>query len=71
MKYRYNVAVLETVLSKTAVESERKLSHEELMQEVERRRVGGKLSLSGVKDVDTYVDSAYEDGREIHDGLFA
>lgn len=71
MKYRYNVTVIETQVSKTAVESERKLKYEELMQEVERRRVKGGLSLVGVKDVDSYVESAFEGTKELHEGLFA
>ena len=65
-KFRYVVKVVETLESITAVESEKKLVWSKIKDIAERRRVEGKLSFSGVTDVDMWVCDAYIDGKEIH-----
>lgn len=67
-KYRYVMAVQETVESTTAIESDRKMTFDELKEEAERRRVCGKLSLRAVKDVDIWCEAAY-DGKNGMDAL--
>ena len=61
-KFRYVVKVVETLESITAVESEKKLVWSKIKDIAERRRVEGKLSFSGVTDVDMWVCDAYCDG---------
>ena len=67
-KYRYVMAVQETVESTTAIESDRRMTFDELKEETERRRVGGNLSLRAVKDVDIWCEAAY-DGKNGMDAL--
>jgi hypothetical protein len=62
-KYRYVMAVQETVESTTAIDSDRRMTFDELKDEAERRRVGGKLSLRAVKDVDIWCEAAYDAKR--------
>lgn len=63
-KYRYVMKVVETVESKTAVDSDVKLPWAALQKIAEKRRISGDLSVCGVKDVDMWVDAAYVDGVE-------
>lgn len=70
-RYRYVMEVVEEVHYTTAIESERKLSYDEVRDACETRRANGGLSLKGVAEVDMWIDSAYEDGAEIRDGAFA
>lgn len=62
-KYRYVVKVEETVLSSTAIESDKKLSWDALKGIAESRRVKGQLSLVGVTDVDSWCDEAFVNGK--------
>lgn len=61
-KFRYVVKVVETVEYLTAVESDTKLNWNRIKDIVELRRLEGKLSFSGVTDVDSWVQEAYCDG---------
>lgn len=65
-KFRYVVKVVETVESLTAVESDKELPWSRIKYIAEKRRLAGKLSFSGVSDVDMWVCDAYVDGKEIH-----
>ena len=64
-KFRYVVAVEEIVESTTAIESDRKLTWDELKKEAERRRVEGKLSFRAVKDVAMWCEEAYKGKKKI------
>ena len=64
-KYRYVMAVQETVESTTAIESDRRMTFAELKDEAERRRVEGKLSLRAVRDVDIWCEAAYDGKRSM------
>ena len=64
-KYRYVVAVQETVESTATIDSDRKMSWQELRDEAERRRVNGSLSFRAVKDVDMWCEAAYAGKRQI------
>lgn len=64
-KFRYVVKVVETVEYLTAVESDTKLNWNRIKDIVELRRLEGKLSFSGVTDVDSWVQEAYRDGVEV------
>ena len=59
-KFRFVVAVEEVVESTTAIESDSKLTWEELKKEAERRRVKGMLSFRAVKDVTMWCEEAYK-----------
>jgi len=64
-RYRYVVAVQETVESTTAIESNRKMSWIELMGEAERRRVDGSLSFKAVSGVEMWCEAAYDRKKAI------
>ena len=63
-KYRYVMAVRETVESTTEIESDRSMSFVELSDEAERRRVEGKLSFRAVRGVGIWCESALKGGKE-------
>ena len=64
-KFRYVVAVEEVVESTTAIESDRRLTWDELKEETERRRVKGKLSFRAVKDVTMWCEEAYKGKKKM------
>lgn len=70
-RYRYVMEVVEEVHYTTAIESERKLTYDEVKDRCEALRANGGLSLKGVAEVDMWLDSAYEDGREVRGNPFA
>ena len=64
-RYRYVMKVVEDVEYSTAIESDKKLSHEELKDIAERRRVEGRLSFMSVANVDIWCDEAYDNMKEM------
>ena len=54
--------VTETVESQCVIESDRKLTFEQLRRRAEKRRVDGKLMGTGVPDVEIFCESASKDG---------
>jgi len=63
-KYRYVMAVQETVESTTVIESDKSMSFVELSDEAERRRVEGELSFRAVRDVTIWCEAAYKGGKD-------
>lgn len=54
--------VTETVESQCVIESDRKLTFEQLRRRAEKRRVDGKLTFTRVSDVEIYCEAASKDG---------
>ena len=59
-RYKYVVAVLESVESKTEICSDKKMSWKELEKEAERRRIAGTLTFSGVREVGMWCEAAFD-----------
>lgn len=54
--------VTETFESQCVIESDRKLTFEQLRRRAEKRRVDGKLTCTRVSDVEIYCEAASKDG---------
>lgn len=61
-KYKYLMHVTETVESQCVIESDRKLTFEQLRKRAEKRRTDGKLTCTGVSDVEIWCENAAKDG---------
>lgn len=55
--------VTETVESQCVIESDRKLTFEQLAKRAEKRRANGKLTRTGVSDVKIFCEAASKDGQ--------
>lgn len=63
-KFTYVMHVTETVESQCYIESERKLSYEQLEKLAEEARVEGKLTCTGVSDVRIFCEEAKPGGSD-------
>ena len=55
--------VTETVESQCVIESDRKLTFKQLRRRAERRRKDGKLTYTGVSDVEIFCEAASKGGQ--------
>ena len=55
--------VTETIESECVIESDKKLTFEQLTKKAEKRRVDGKLTCTGVSDVEIFCEAASKDGQ--------
>lgn len=55
--------VTETVESQCVIESNRKLTFEQLARRAEKRRVDGKLTFTAVSNVETWCEAATKGGQ--------
>lgn len=60
MKRWYRMKIVETVESECYVVSEKKMTAKQLEKAAEKMRVGGRVVVTGVKDVDIFCDAAGE-----------
>lgn len=60
MKYWYRMKIVETVESECYVVSDKKQTAKQLEKTAEKMRVGGRVVVTGVKDVDIFCDAAGE-----------
>ena len=61
--YVYTMHVTETVESQCVIESDKKFTFEQLRRRAEKRRVDGKLTCTGVSDVEIFCEAASKDGQ--------
>ena len=62
-KYVYTMHVTETVESQCVIESNKKLTFEQLRRKAEKRRVDGKLTFTGVSNLEIWCEAASKDGQ--------
>lgn len=55
--------VTETVESQCVIESDRKLTFEQLAERAEKKRVDGKLTFTGVSNLEIWCEAASKDGQ--------
>ena len=55
--------ITETVESQCVIESDKKLTFEQLERRAEKRRADGKLTFTGVSNLEIWCESASKDGQ--------
>ena len=55
--------VTETIESQCVIESDKKLTFEQLTKKAEKRRVDGKLTFTGVSNLEVWCEAASKDGQ--------
>ena len=55
--------ITETVESECVIESDKKLTFEQLRRRAEKRRADGKLTCTGVSDVEIFCEAASKGGQ--------
>ena len=55
--------VTETVESQCVIESDRKLTFEQLRRRAEKRRADGKLTFAGVSNLEIWCEAVSKDGQ--------
>ena len=61
--YAYTMHVTETIESQCVIESDRKLTYAQLARRAEKRRINGKLTCTGVSDVEIFCEAASKGGQ--------
>lgn len=62
-RYAYTMHITETVESQCVIESDRKLTFEQLAKKAEKRRTDGKLTFTGVSNSEIWCEAASKDGQ--------
>ena len=62
-RYAYTMHITETVESQCVIESDKKLTFEQLAKKAEKRRVDGKLTFTGVSNSEIWCEAASKDGQ--------
>ena len=62
-KYAYTMHITETVESQCVIESDRKLTFEQLAERAEKKRVDGKLTFTEVSNTEIWCEAASKDGQ--------
>lgn len=62
-RYAYTMHITETVESQCMIESDKKLTFEQLAEKAEKRRVDGKLTFTEVSNSEIWCEAASKDGQ--------
>ena len=62
-RYAYTMHITETVESQCVIESDKKLTFEQLAKKAEKRRTDGKLTFTGVSNSEIWCEAASKDGQ--------
>lgn len=62
-RYAYTIHITETVESQCVIESDKKLTFEQLAKEAEKRRTDGKLTFTEVSNSEIWCEAASKDGQ--------
>ena len=62
--------VTETIESQCVIESDKKLTFEQLTKMAEKKRVDGKLTCTGVSDVEIFCEAASKGGQPDNNAIF-
>lgn len=62
-RYAYTMHITETVESQCVIESDKKLTFEQLAEKAEKRRVDGKLTFTEVSNSEIWCEAASKDGQ--------
>lgn len=62
-RYAYTMHITETVESQCVIESDKKLTFEQLAERAEKKRVDGKLTFTEVSNTEIWCEAASKDGQ--------